>query len=124
MTTKHTPTPWKLTRRDVPQATAFDTYAEGSDCSSISGVIESARGTFVADTQTEGKTGASKVIALRNAEFIVRACNAHEALSAALRKLVDFAGVSSADTDKYNLYTEVPKSLIEEARAALAEVQS
>jgi hypothetical protein len=118
MTTNHTPTPWRVTTRDAKPATAFDTYAEGSDCSSLSGIIESVRGTFIADTQAEGRSGHSKIIALRNAEFIVTACNAYDAhvariaeLEAVLREVISEPDDGWSISEGIDLFNRISDAL-------------
>ena len=84
MATKHTPTPW---RRSTTNPFAINT-AEGGASRAIA---EVSTGEWMPDVFV----GANEAIA--NAEFIVRACNSHDELLAALSDVCD--GVERASSD-------------------------
>lgn len=89
----HTPGPWSLKPVNKPQTTAFDTYAEGSDCSSLSGTIV-AGNEVVARVPIEGTAGFSKLIHYRNAKLIAEAPTLLDELRVARAALADFAGLT------------------------------
>jgi len=80
---QHTKTPWRVGKPTQMGAVVADEPVPeigGSDCVDYYG------GHLIAES-----------IAPRNAEFIVRACNAHEQLVTALKRLVDAPGDPSLD---------------------------
>lgn len=101
MTTKHTPTPWAVdfrTDRDIVQLPRGGDPENANDLNNDSLAI--------AHTDAD-------------AAFIVRAVNAHDALVAALRALVDAR-------DRPHGFADLPwyEPAFAQARAALAGVQS
>lgn len=104
MTTQHTPTPYRL-------AGINDTAIIGKE----GGVIANVHNINVRMRQVECQT----VDDARNtAAFIVRACNAHDELVAALSTMLGAAEIDCMD-DKSNVW----RSAMIDARAALAKVK-
>lgn len=97
MTTQHTPTPWNHSNGTV----VFD----GNDRKVAATYANKGYGIEIDEAQS-------------NAAFIVRACNAHDELVAALRACVE-------EMSAYEYADEgISGELIRNARAALAKVQA
>lgn len=109
MSNEHTPTPW---RADITAHRTID----GTSCVAF---IVSEK-TNIADVCNSYNISTEEAVA--NAAFIVRACNSHAALVAALEGFDNFAWTAvTADCDESRLYLQ---QLIDKARAALAAVES
>jgi hypothetical protein len=102
-TVTHTPLPWRLRMNDSGMCNGV----------AVSATVlppEPFTGPYIAEV------GSSRA----NAEFIVRACNSHEELLAALKALT--VACVSADSIE-ELPPEIDGSLIDAARAAIAKAE-
>lgn len=103
---KHTPGPWKL----APMAHGHSVHIEGGK-----------------DTETIASAWATKnEQAIANAEFIVRACNAHDDMLAALIALTSNprpSTLSRADDDEWAERYKRYEDAFNAARAAIAKAK-
>jgi hypothetical protein len=103
MPIRHTPTPWS---RNIPPASKYP-------------VIFAGRNTHVTTVNTHGL---SKDEIEANTAFIVRACNSHDELVAALKKIKQLATL--AERTRGIFVRETIQELHEVSRAALAKVEA
>ena len=103
---EHTPTPWKLKHKIDPTAVSGITKSAGFDA-----VIANCGG-WSSNTADPDKQRNEQVA---NAAFIVRACNAHEALVEALAFYVMIFGNTAASITR-----ESAREAYESANSALA----
>jgi len=105
MKTKHTPTPWHVWSED--KGRRDDVYIAGNPTGELGGMRKLA---YMVDTWTGANTEA-------NAEFIVRACNAHDQL-VTVAKLAKSLTESALSEHGHN-----PK-LVAEAKLALSRIDA
>jgi len=105
MTTQHTPTPWKVLQAGDPSGVPRVTSDKG-------GVAVICVNRYMGEKGPSAEESA-------NAAFIVRACNAHDELVAALTLAKYVLATLSLDDD----CTEGQPEALAAARAALAKVQ-
>lgn len=122
MSTPHTPVPWHLADDGTIRSHAFVTSALKGDY----------RGIIVCDLKTG--TGSDEWLAIHglppspeadaNAQFILRACNGHRELVAALTflaEMAEYAWKYVPALDRLRRVPELPRAL-EDAHSALAKV--
>lgn len=100
--TKHTPTPWTA----EPSAAHYEILC-GRGAESVPHATQVANVLMIGERREACRA---------NADFIIRACNAHDELVAALRGLIETAEWAVPDTREKGLH-----GVIADARAALAK---
>jgi len=102
MTTQHTPTPWHVAKDD-PTA------------------IFNSMGGYI--TRIDGNAVQTRAAIEGNTAFIVRACNAHDELVAALQAIADSHQTADTYTERDG-WEKAHDKFVAFARAALAKVQA
>ena len=114
---EHSPTPWKAVRAEDTFSYTFliqqDTSGRGPYiCTSIAERRPLSH--YGSDPDTER---ASLALCKANAEFIVRACNAHDELVAAVRAVaIDYAGETPAGNDPRSTAVRLVRAALERAK--------
>lgn len=108
--TKHTPTPWHLSRTRIGNCTIEAACAK-----------QHGGGVAIATCRASRRSKESCDEADANAAFIVRACNAHEGFVRVCGKLMDdYEGKTSMSLEEFSALKEEMEALLAKARGEAA----
>lgn len=124
MAQNHTPGPWSVFGRCILGAGSTDTY-DGVVMGTIAVASE------LEDSDGDGRNWSAGGSPEANAAFIVRACNAHDELVAALKATAGALQSSASERDRIkftgqwaNLGLRTIGSILDDAQAALAKAEA